>query len=123
MVGHGHMWLGDDVGPGGMHRRVINARGNASEHLCESCGLEANGKWSMDWSQIHGTSGLDIYDYRALCRKCHMLYDKSSLVVEQVLEIRSLLLQGIAQHKIADLYNVSQMTISRINTGRTWCHI
>lgn len=47
----------------------------------------------------------------------------SKLTNKAVIEIRSLLNQGIAQSKIANLYNVHQMQISRIKNYKTWKHI
>lgn len=41
----------------------------------------------------------------------------------QVIEIRKLLAAGIVQKRIAVLYGVSQITISRINTRSRWAHL
>lgn len=77
----------------------------------------------MDWSRIHGRSGRDIEDYEPMCRKCHMLYDRSTLIASDVIEIRRMIARGMPQIDIAHAFHVSQMTISRINTGQTWSHI
>lgn len=117
-------WAGLQPRSGAMHLRIVRARGKASEYLCDSCEEGSNGeRWTMDWAHIHDTDPNDVNNYMPMCRKCHMLYDKSSLVAAQVLEIRELLSKGVAQHKIAKEYGVSQMTISRINTRKTWRHI
>ena len=56
----------------GRHQRLRRARGKASDAgPCIDCGKEA-----YDWSQVHGTDGLDIYnDYVPRCRSCHLAYD------------------------------------------------
>ena len=40
----------------------------------------------------------------------------------QVIEIRDLLAQGVAQHRIAARYGVTQYAIWRIAAGRGWRH-
>lgn len=52
------------------HRRVVRARGRASEHTCVDCGSAAS-----DWSQIRGTDGESVDDYEPRCKRCHNLYD------------------------------------------------
>jgi hypothetical protein len=66
---HGN-WRGDDVTYEGRHSRVERARGKASEHPCADCGETAK-----DWSQIHGTTGLEPEHYEPRCAKCHSQYD------------------------------------------------
>jgi hypothetical protein len=107
----------------GLHLRVIRAKGWASEWPCVSCKKTNTKKWCMDWSRIHGRSGRDIEDYEPMCRKCHMLYDRSTLKADDVIQIRELIADGHPQTQIAYIFNVSQMTIRRINTGQTWSHI
>ncbi|QIO00088.1 hypothetical protein bastian_151 [Salmonella phage bastian] len=46
-----------------------------------------------------------------------------ALTVEQVWEIRSLLIQGRSNTEIAKIYKVDQSTISNIKTGRTWNYV
>jgi len=46
------------------------------------------------------------------------------LTEEQVIQIKLLLKEGIlTQQEIADMFGVSQLTISAIKTGRSWSHI
>jgi Pretoxin HINT domain len=53
------------------HRKLRNSRGPASAHPCIDCGKQA-----CDWSQIHGTDGLDLEKhYVPRCRVCHQIYD------------------------------------------------
>ena len=56
----------------GRHQRLRRARGRAcDEGPCETCGSP-----NSEWSQVHGTDGLDIWlDYQRLCRSCHQHYD------------------------------------------------
>lgn len=64
-------WVGDQVKYAGAHVRVYQARGPASNQVCELCGHPAR-----EWAQVHGTTGLDPYEeYRALCLSCHRRYD------------------------------------------------
>lgn len=44
------------------------------------------------------------------------------LTESDIPEIRALLSQGIAQHRIAKIYGVSQPTICQISMGNTWRH-
>ena len=54
-----------------MHSRLRRERGRAAECDCVECADRA-----LDWAQIHGTTGRDIWrDYQPMCRKCHMAYD------------------------------------------------
>lgn len=57
------------------HKRLRQARGSATRHLCEGgCQRQAR-----EWAQIHGTSGLDFFaDYMPLCRSCHIRYDSDA---------------------------------------------
>jgi hypothetical protein len=61
----------DEPGYHARHKRVYAARGKASGYACENdCGKAAH-----DWATIHGTQGLDVWDYVALCKLCHYVYD------------------------------------------------
>ncbi|MBT2690643.1 helix-turn-helix domain-containing protein [Bacillus sp. ISL-47] len=48
---------------------------------------------------------------------------RSKLNENQVREIKKLLKKGISQSKIADQFNVQQMTISKISQGKSWKHV
>lgn len=54
------------------HDRVKKIRGQADEHLCYGCSEAA-----YDWANIHGSDRLDTASYIALCRPCHIIYDRS----------------------------------------------
>ena len=59
-----------------LHYRIYRDRGKASAENCTHCAEAGVAKQALDWAQIHGTDGTDIWaDYVALCRKCHMRYD------------------------------------------------
>lgn len=47
----------------------------------------------------------------------------SVLSEEEVRQIRACLKAGIVQSKIASMFGVSQITVSRINTGARWAHL
>lgn len=123
--GH-HAWTGDSVGLGTpMHYRVIRLRGHAKEYPCEWCNKAWDGesKWSIDWAHVHDTDPTSEHNCMPMCRKCHMLYDKSSLTEDDVRQIKKRLEEGEAQWRIGESFGVSQMTISRIKTGKTWTHL
>jgi hypothetical protein len=63
-------YKGQDAGYKSRHKRVYRARGSAKSHACDECGNPAR-----DWARIHERDGLDPYDYRPLCRSCHIRYD------------------------------------------------
>jgi predicted transcriptional regulator len=48
---------------------------------------------------------------------------RNVLTEEQVREIKGKLKAGLSQQAIADMYDVSQPTISRIRNGRQWAHV
>lgn len=53
------------------HYLVNRVRGKAREHLCEDCGGSAT-----NWATNHDGDPDLPDDYRALCGKCHVKYDK-----------------------------------------------
>ena len=61
-----------EVGYSGRHQQVYRARGKAGGHPCiDGCGRPAE-----DWSQVHGTDGLDLDEHwQPRCRRCHRAYD------------------------------------------------
>jgi hypothetical protein len=71
-------WIGDRITHKAMHTRVIRVRGPARAHRCLFCAERGAEKQAYDWAQIHETPGLDIADYIALCRRCHLRYDKDA---------------------------------------------
>ena len=60
----------EELSYGARHGRVVEAKGKAKNFPCIDC----HGK-ACDWSQTHGTKGLDPEDYQPRCRSCHMKYD------------------------------------------------
>lgn len=48
---------------------------------------------------------------------------QAKLTDDQVRQIRVMLAANIPQHRIAAVFGVQQMAISRINTGERWAHI
>lgn len=48
---------------------------------------------------------------------------RAKLTDQDVREIRSLLETGISQRKIASIYGVHQIQVSRIKTGKRWSHV
>lgn len=59
-----------------LHCRLSRDRGKASAHTCVKHAEAGIDKQALDWAQVHGTDGTDIWaDYLPLCRRCHMRYD------------------------------------------------
>jgi len=118
-----------DAGYGPLHERVFKARGRAREQACVDCGAQAR-----HWSQKHGTTGQDPYDYEPRCIMCHYGTDgydyearsrgeahaHSKLTEEQVREIR---VSTAPQLELATLYGVCQASISLIRQRKTWKHV
>jgi len=82
-------------------------------------------KYYKDFLKYHS----DIY---SICHKKgilkdttkHMIKTKNSLKLEQVIEIKNLLLNNkINYSKIACAFNVNPSTIKSIHSGRTWKHV
>jgi hypothetical protein len=59
--------LSDDYST--LHYRVRSARGKASIHTC-ACGDPAE-----QWANLTGNYA-DVADYEAMCRRCHVAFDK-----------------------------------------------
>jgi hypothetical protein len=65
-------WTGDKATKHALHLRLKRLRGKAKEYGCVDCDGPA-----LEWSQIHDTSGLDLWEhYEPRCRSCHINYDK-----------------------------------------------
>lgn len=119
------LWAGNRPSRQARHSRVERLRGRAKTHPCTYCSNRAH-----DWAQIHGTTGLDINDYMALCKKCHINYDNlgfrngahwlAKLTKDDIPIIRQRLANGERQRVIAADYGVHQVTISRVKLGKDW---
>lgn len=68
-----HFWKGDNVGYYSLHAWVKRKLGKAM--VCSNCGAVKN----IDWSNISGKYLRDVNDYQALCRKCHLQYDRENI--------------------------------------------
>jgi hypothetical protein len=76
-------WRGNDVSYHGAHRRVRDARGKASTHIC-GCGAQAR-----DWAYNNECSEEKQVDgarfcvhptcYTAMCRACHVIFDREDI--------------------------------------------
>lgn len=124
------------------HKAVRKSRGLACSKSCEHCGRNAD-----QWAWIHDQDPWDTTSYKPLCGSCHVKYDmtdswrmkiglassihnagskhgSAKLTEEDVLEIRSLYAEGkLRQKDLAEMYEVTTMTISHIVTRRKWKHI
>jgi DNA-binding XRE family transcriptional regulator len=76
----------------------------------------------IDWSHFHRGRSCKICYNESRSEK--MKGKNSKLTEEQVVKIKLLLKEGIlTQREIADMFGVSQLTISAIKTGRRWSYI
>lgn len=70
-------WKGSDAAYSTLHRRVIDLRGQPAK--CDQCGRtggKATGRGTdYHWANLTGNYA-DPYDYRRLCRSCHMRHDE-----------------------------------------------
>lgn len=72
-AGENHpLWKGDSVGYFSLHSWV--GRNFKKPDACEECGTKDSPKFN--WSMNHETFSRLRKDWRWLCRKCHILYDK-----------------------------------------------
>jgi hypothetical protein len=97
-------WKGDKVSVRAMHGRVAVKYGSAKDQRCFDCGKQA-----CDWSQAHGTTGLDEDDYFPLCRSCHVTYDMTD-------ERR----QKIRDHQTGQKRSAATKEKLRVNALRQW---
>jgi len=104
------------------HHMVLAARGPAKNQRCEDCDGRA-----YEWATINGRAGEDPADYRALCRSCHRLYDRSTqgenngsarLTEHQVLAIWARRAEGSTA--LGREFGVCKGAISNIIQGRAW---
>lgn len=103
----------DDPTYSARHRRVEAARGKASNHPCvDNCGKQA-----QDWTQIHGTTGLEPEHYEPRCRSCHRQYDGNTRLTDA--EQREVLASvGTSNRALAQIFGVSESTIRRVKKNR-----
>ena len=118
-----------DPGYAQRHRRVRLARGSASQFPC----VDGCGRLAVEWSQIHGTDGLDVdAHYEPRCKLCHSRYDADSrprgesqglavLTEARVRGIRASV--GANVSELARLHGVSRKTIRNVLSRKIWRHI
>lgn len=112
-------------GYGTRHSRVHWVRGTASAHTCTDCGQPAH-----EWSQVHGTDGLDIFEhYVPRCRSCHRTHDCSrgeqhynaKLTEARVRGIRASV--GATYQELAEIHGVSHSLIGLVQQRKVWKHV
>lgn len=78
---HG-MWVGNEAGYHGAHKRVYAKRGPAREHTCIDCGKPAD-QWSYNHKDSNskmsplGPFSLDVNCYESRCVSCHKTFDQN----------------------------------------------
>jgi len=77
---------------------------------------------SMSWGNFHKGYGCPICFNESLSEK--MKGKNSILIIQDVIQIKLLLKEGkLTQQEIADIFEVNQMTISKIKNRKTWSYI
>lgn len=75
-----HKWVGDEITGWGIHVRLRNFRGRASQYACIDCGDVAR-DWSYDHSDpnekrdSYGVYSTDMNRYEPRCSSCHKRFD------------------------------------------------
>lgn len=62
-------WQGNNIGYGGLHRRIRVNKIKMKE--CVYCGSEEN----LNWANIDNEYSFNLDDYIPLCHSCHMKFD------------------------------------------------
>jgi NAD-dependent SIR2 family protein deacetylase len=110
-------WIGEEAGYRARHERIYKARGKAKYYQCVDC-LK---KQASDWALEHGKSGFDPFDYKPLCRRCHILYDQAKLNWPAVRRIRALAFrEEVSQDDLARLFEVTKRNIRLILWNVIW---
>ncbi len=68
-----HFWKGDKIGYWGVHVWIRRTLGTPK--VCQNCGSKTAKKF--EWANISGKYRRDISDWKRLCTKCHIAFDKS----------------------------------------------
>jgi DNA invertase Pin-like site-specific DNA recombinase len=69
-----------------------------------------------EWIPTANVSGCEV-DVREDKNPC------AKLTAEEVLKIFEIANAGVPQKEIAEIFNISQSTVSRIKTGKRWAHL
>ncbi|MCR4307119.1 MAG: NUMOD3 domain-containing DNA-binding protein [Candidatus Berkelbacteria bacterium] len=80
--GRNYCWKGNNVGYYGLHKWVRRWKG--VPQMCEFCGVEGrkNGRnWSIHWANKSGKYIRDLFDWIALCVRCHSQYDHNLITL------------------------------------------
>jgi hypothetical protein len=132
-------WTGDDASYQARHKRLHAIRGRA-DHCIHRASGHCNSQ-KFEWAQIHGTSGLSVYDYVQMCKSCHWWYDykggnarprpgakgskngRAKMNEDIVAEIRS---RPVVKGSImawSREFNVHHKTIKQVIDGETYKHV
>lgn len=73
--GEGHyLWVGQKASYSTIHKWLVKKYGRAQR--CQDCGKT---KGIIDWANISKRYFRDRNDFRQLCRKCHIAFDKENV--------------------------------------------
>ena len=110
-----YKWRGDQVGYWGVHSWVQRTLGVARR--CSDCGSEKH----VQWANVSREYKRLVTDWKELCAVCHRGFDGiTKFTKEQVALIKREYADGSSsQRALARKFGCSQITISRIVSGRT----
>lgn len=92
-----------------------------AKHLCHTCD---NPRCVNPKHLFIGTSHDNHMDQKAKGRHTYgSRNNQSKLDESMVWQIKAMLATGVQQRRIAAAFGVSQIQISRINTGKRWAHV
>lgn len=90
-------------------------------YVCHTCD---NPKCCNPDHLFLGTCADNLHDMALKKRSTHGCKNpQAKLTEDDVRQIKALLATGIAQAKLAKVFGVQQMAISRIKTGQRWVHV
>jgi predicted XRE-type DNA-binding protein len=117
-------WKGSAVTYKAAHQRVEALRGKPKS--CETCGITDPTK-RYEWASLT-KNYLDPYDYKRLCKTCHVAFDKlmhsrRKLSESQVKEIKQQIQAGVKQSMIAATMKISRTVVNHIAKNRIYKEI
>lgn len=90
-------------------------------------------KPASDWALRENGDMNNVNDFDAMCRSCHMVYDKTKQGIKNqfakindndVREIRAMYRTGKwLQREIGDIFGIKQSEVSTIINHKTWRHV
>lgn len=119
-------WTGDNVTYYGMHQRLADAKGRASDHPCADCGSPAR-QWSYDHADPNehmsdlGAYSVSVDHYVSRCIPCHKKFDLSIVAATRprtdslinLEAVKQLHAEGVRVAAMARLLGIGRERINR----------